>query len=46
MGRLAIVVDRELGLHKAINSREIGYYEAHVLPDNVTMVGSDLCSVE
>jgi len=38
MGRIAVVVDSELGLHRAINSREVGYYEGHLMPDNITMV--------
>jgi hypothetical protein len=40
MGKLAVVVDSELGLHRAINSREIGYYEENFLPQNATMVYS------
>jgi hypothetical protein len=36
--RVAIVVDSELGLHRAINAREIGYYKNNLLPDAVSMV--------
>jgi hypothetical protein len=38
LGRIALVVDSELGLHPAINMRHIGYYESFLLPENVTMV--------
>jgi hypothetical protein len=37
-GRLAVVVDSELSLHKAINTREVGYYGAHLLPENSSLV--------
>jgi hypothetical protein len=37
-GRLAVVVDSELGLHKAINIRKTGYYEAHMLPTGATLI--------
>jgi hypothetical protein len=38
LGRVALVVDSELGLHREINGRRVGYYESHMLPQNVTMV--------
>src|SRR6266851_4143273 len=36
--RIGIVVDSELGLHRAINAREIGYYRDNLLPSAVTLV--------
>lgn len=38
LGRVALVVDSELGLHPQINARRIGYYGSERLPENVTMV--------
>ena len=38
MGRIAMVVDSELGRHKAINLRQIGYCRGHTLPASLTMV--------
>jgi hypothetical protein len=38
LGRIALVVDSELGLHQSINARRVGYYESLLLPENVTMV--------
>jgi len=38
LGRVALVVDSELGLHREINGRRAGYYESHMLPQNVTMI--------
>ena len=38
LGKIAFVVDSELGLHQSINARRIGYYESFLLPENVTMV--------
>jgi hypothetical protein len=37
-GRLAVVVDSELGLHKVINTRKAGYYGTHLLPENSSLV--------
>jgi len=37
-GRLAIVVDSGLDLHKSINAREVGYYAENRLPSNMTLV--------
>jgi hypothetical protein len=33
-----LVVDSDLGLHREINGRRVGYYESYMLPQNVTMV--------
>jgi len=38
LGKVALVVDSELGLHREINARRAGYYESTLLPENVTMV--------
>ena len=38
LGQVAMVVDSELGLHREINARRIGYYESQLLPENVTLV--------
>ena len=38
LGRVALVVDSELGLHQQINARRVSYYESELLPENVTMV--------
>lgn len=35
--RIALVVDSELGLHREINSRTIGYYRDHLLPPPITI---------
>lgn len=37
-GRLALVTDSELGLHAAINARNVAYYADHMLPDGETLV--------
>jgi len=36
--RLAIVVDSELGQHREINARKVGYYRAHLLPPQTALV--------
>jgi hypothetical protein len=35
---IGIVVDSELGLHRAINNREIGYYKSNLLPQTASMI--------
>jgi len=37
-GRLAIVVDSELGRHNAINARAEGYYGNHLLPAGASLI--------
>ncbi|RZF59119.1 hypothetical protein EWE75_23510 [Sphingomonas populi] len=37
-GKMALVTDSELGLHKDINARNVGYYGDNLLPDGITLV--------
>lgn len=36
--KLALVVDSELGKHKAMNNRNLPYYSNYFLPENVTLI--------